>query len=404
MAEPIAKFIPYGRQSLDEDDIAAVTDVLRGEYLTTGPEVAAFEADITEITGAAEAAVCSSGTAALHLALAALGIGPGDAVAVPSITFVATANAARYCGADVVFIDVDPQSGLIDPHSLDAAFEAPGGEKIRAVMPVHLGGQSADMKAVNAIARGRGAFIVEDAAHAIGTKGVPGNPDCRIGDTTYSDMAIFSFHPVKTVTSGEGGAVTMNNAALAAKIRRLRHHALSLDPNDWQDELCRDEAEDGLHPWYYETAEIGFNYRITDIQCALGRSQMRKLDQFLERRREIVTTYEEKLAPLAPLVTPITRSADCKPGWHLCPVLIDFETAEKSRADVMRALRRDGIGSQVHYVPVHMQPGYTTLYGKTALPGAEAYYKRTLSLPLYPAMSDADVDQVVAALASALNI
>ena len=401
MADTADSFLPYGRQSLDADDIAAVRRALESDFLTTGPEVGAFESELAAATGAAEAVVCSSGTAGLHLATAALELGPGDAVAVPAITFVATANCARYCSADVVFTDVDPDSGLMTPETLETAI---AGKEIKAVLPVHLAGQSCDMTGISEIARKYGAAVIEDAAHAIGTTGVPADPDCRIGDNRHSDMAAFSFHPVKTMTSGEGGAVTTNDAGMAEKMRRLRHHAMSLDPENWSDSGRREEAIDGRHPWYYETAQLGFNYRITDIQCALGRSQLKKLPGFKARRSALMARYTNALMPLAPTVRPITRIPDCDPAWHLCPVLIDFEAAGVSRADVMRRMRTAGIGTQVHYVPVPDQPYYRNLYGPGDYPGAQAWYERTLSLPLHPAMKDADVTRVTDALAAALNL
>ena len=403
MDELFKPFLPYGRQTIESADIAAVSAALESDRLTTGPEVEAFEAEIAAAVGAKFAVACSSGTAALHIAAAALDLGPGDAVAVPTVTFVATANAARFCNADVVFVDVNPETGLIDPESLAAAFDGPDGARIKAVFPVHLAGQSADLAAVRRIAEAHGARIVDDAAHAIGTRGVPGNPDCRIGDGAYADMTAFSFHPVKTVTTGEGGAVATNDAGLHRRLSRLRNHCQIRDAEEWEDRARAEEAESGSHPWYYEVAELGFNYRITDIQCALGRSQLQRLGTYVTRRAAIAERYAAAMSDFGPHVTVLKRVPDCRPAWHLAVVLVDFDHIGRSRADLMGALRAAGIGTQVHYIPVHLQPYYRRLYGERSLPGAEAYYAKALSLPLFPAMSDADTDRVIRTLSALLT-
>ncbi len=392
-------FLPYGRQVIDDDDVRSVSTVLQGDFLTTGPAVAAFEAALAKATGAAHAVSCSSGTAALHLAALALGLGPGDKVVVPTITFLATANAARYVGADVVFADVDPDTGLMGAAQLSAAIARADGP-ISAVFPVHLAGQMADMKEIRGVADAHGIKVVEDACHAIGTS--RGNSE-RAGDCRYGEMACFSFHPVKTIAMGEGGAITTNDGALAARLRSLRSHGMVNDADQFQNRDMAIDSGGEANPWYYEMQEFGFNYRASDIHCALGISQLEKLDHFVHARSSMVAAYDQALTSLHPVVRPLGRTEDCAAAWHLYIVLIDFAEAGISRADVMRRLRERGIGTQVHYIPVHTQPYYRGLYGELSLPGAERYYERCLSLPLSANMRQKDVTRVVAELADILK-
>ncbi len=385
-------FLPYGRQTIDDADVAAVTKVLRGDYLTTGPAVGEFEADFAQAVGAKYAVSCSSGTAALHLAALALKLGEGDVVIVPTLTFLATANMARYVGAEVQFADVDPQTGLLTPETLDAAIKA-AGKKAKAVVPVHLSGQCCDMRGIKDVAGRHGLAVVEDACHAIGASGV--------GACEYSAMAAFSLHPVKTIAAGEGGVVTTNDAALAERLSRMRNHGMVRDNKRFE---LADEAFDkagNANPWYYEMPEVGFNYRLSDIHAALARSQLGKLAKFVAARRALVARYDAALASFAPEIRPVTRMPNQDPAWHLYVVLVDFDAIGMERAALMRLLRERGVGSQVHYLPVHRQPYYRRRYGALALPGADAYYARALSLPLYPAMGEADVERVVAALKQA---
>ena len=398
-------FLPYGRQGIDEADIAAVVEVLRGDFLTTGPAVEAFEAALAAKLGVDHAVVCSSGTTALHLALAALDVVPGDSIIVPSITFLATANAARYLGADVVFCDVDADSGLMRDEDLQAALgRVPAGNRAKAVLPVQLRGQCADMAAISKIARDHDLAIVEDACHAIGTTttGTDGTT-VATGACGQSDMAAFSFHPVKTMTMGEGGAVTTKDAAAANRMKRLRCHAMTHAADSFINADLAFDAQGQPNPWYYEMQEPGFNYRATDLQCALGLSQLARLEAFVARRRELVALYDALLVDLAPLVRPTPKTPGENPGWHLYGVLIDFEEAGISRGDLMRALRDAGIGTQVHYIPVHLQPYYRGLVQTPDLPGAMAYYRRCLSLPLFPTMTDGDVERVVETLTTILK-
>ncbi|MBL4690155.1 MAG: aminotransferase class I/II-fold pyridoxal phosphate-dependent enzyme, partial [Rhodospirillales bacterium] len=303
-------FLPYARQCIEDDDIDAVVKVLKSTHLTAGPVTESFEAALAEKTGAAHVISCSSGTAALHLSALALGLGPGDTVIVPTITFLATANAAQYVGADVVFADVDPDTGLMGPDDFLDALER-SGNKAKAVFPVHLAGQSPDIETIGNIARENGLAVVEDACHALGTtytsepNGL--NAQDRTGSCRHGDMAVFSFHPAKTVAMGEGGAITTNDAELADRLRLLRNHGMTRNTSDFKNNDMSFDGTGQANPWYYEMARPGFNYRASEIHCSLGLSQLGKLDRFVERRRELVACYDDRLAPLSPLVRPIHK-------------------------------------------------------------------------------------------------
>lgn len=382
-------FLPYGRQTIEDDDIAAVAESLRADFLTTGPRVEAFEQAFAETVGAAHAVACSNGTAALHMAMIAAGIGPGDTCIVPSITFLATANCAAYVGADVVFADVDPDSGLMTPDTLAEALDRAKGRRVRAVLPVHLRGDVCDLPALATLASEAGAVLVEDAPHALGSSLRRGNEGHRVGDCAFSAMSTFSFHPVKTIATGEGGMVTTNDAALAEKLRLARSHGMTRPA--------------GAEPWIYAMAEPGFNYRLPDVLCALGLSQLAKLERFVERRRVLTEAYRQALAPLAPVVGMAASPDGSDPALHLLTVLLDFEAAGMTRSDLVKTLAAKGIGSQVHYIPVHSQPYWRARNGDLDLPGARRWYDRCLSLPLFPGMADSDVDRVVDALGEALR-
>jgi len=395
--------LPYGRQCIDDDDVTAVAEVLRGDWLTTGPKVAAFEEAFAARVGARFAVACSSGTAGLHLAMLARGLGEGDVVIVPSMTFLATANAACYVGAEVAFADVDADTGLLDEPGLAAALTRAGG-KAKAVAPVHMNGQSVDMTMVAEVVRDHGLAVIEDACHAIGAVARFGDDrDVPVGACRHSDMAVFSLHPVKLVAMGEGGVVTTNHQDLYERLKRFRNHGMERDPARLENKALGFNDRGTVNPWYYEMAEPGFNYRASDINCALGLSQLGKLDRFLARRRELAALYDKALAPLAPVVRPVPRMVDSESGWHLYVVLIDFEAAGMDRAALMGDLRERGIGTQVHYIPVHHQPYYKRRYGEILLPGADKYYARCLSLPLFPAMADDDIDRVVGSLGRAIK-
>lgn len=396
---------PYGRQCIEEDDIAAVADALRGEFLTTGPKVAEFEAAFAERVGAKHAVVVSNGTTALHLAALAVGLGEGDAAIVPSLTFLATANAVRYCGAEVVFADVNPDTGLMEAGHLEQALRrVPAGLKAKAVLPVHLAGQMVDLEALRSVADAHNLSIIADSCHALGSffQASDGSKT-EAGSCAYEDLSVFSFHPVKTIAMGEGGAITTNDPQQAFRMRTLRSHGMVHRPTGPTfPDLGLDE-EGNPNPWFYEMPELGFNYRAPDILCALGLSQLKKLDRFLAARARLVALYDEKLKSLAPYVLLPEKSGKSIPGWHLYAARFDFNAIGKSRARVMNNLREKGVGTQVHYLPVHHQPYYTNRYGHQPLPGADRYYASTLSLPLFPSMNGDDVRCIVDILASEIG-
>lgn len=381
-------FLPYARQSVEADDIDAVLEVLRSDYLTTGPAIARFEGAIADAVGAEWAVTVTSGTAALHAACAALGVGPGDEVIVPAMTFVATANCARFLGAEPVFVDVDPDTGLIDVEQAAAR----AGRKTRVIMAVHMAGASANVAGLAEVAERCGAVLVEDAAHALGAdrRGTP------IGACTDgARLATFSFHPVKHITTGEGGAVTGRDRDLLARLRRFREHGIERSAERFE--------RPSPGPWYYEQQELGHNLRMTDLQAALGWSQIGRLSRLVDRRRVLARAYDRRLRDL-PGVDPVVDDAT-RPGcaYHLYPVRIDWALHDTTRAAVMKRLREQGIGSQVHYIPVPWQPYYRQRgWNDDDFPGARRYYERTLSLPMFAAMHDHDVERVVEALGVAL--
>ena len=397
--------LPYGRHSIDQDDIDRVAAVLRSDRLTTGPVVAEFEAALADRVGAEHGVVCANGTAALHLAALALKIGPGDAVVVPTLTFLATANAPHLAGAEIVFADVDPETGRMRPEDLEAAIAGAKDRTLKAVFPVHLNGPACAMADIAEIAGRHEMAVVEDASHALGgwmDDGAGGMS--AVGACRFADLTTFSFHPVKAIACGEGGAVTTNDAELARRMSELRCHGMVHDPERFaSDDLARC-AEGGANPWYYEMPEPGLNYRLSDIHCALGLSQLGRLGQFVGRRRALVEQYDALLPALAPMVRPVGRPEGGRTAWHLYPVLIDFDSAPIDRAALMRRLAERGIGTQVHYLPVHLQPYYRERYGDADLPGAAAYYRSCLSLPLFPGMKDDDPQRVIEALAECLGL
>ena len=390
-------FLPYGRQCIDEADIAAVAEVLRGDFLTTGPTVDAFETAFAAAVDAPFAVACSSGTAGLHLAMMALGVGPGDAVVVPTVTFLASANCAVYVGAQPVFADVDPETGLTTLEAIAEAVARAGRERVKAIVAVHLNGHCVD---VAGLAK---AFpeipIVEDACHALGAT----NGGETVGACTRSAIAMFSTHPVKTVASGEGGVLCTRDPVLDERMRRYRNHGMVRDPARFADREAGFDASGEPNPWYYEMPEPGYNYRLSDIHAALGLSQVGRLAGFVERRRHLRGLYQAALARCGPHVRALPVAPGCDPSWHLSVALIDFAALEVERGTVMRRLRDDGVGTQVHYHPVHRQPYYRETAPSPELPGADRYYARCLSLPLFPAMADADVEHVVSALRRAVG-
>jgi UDP-4-amino-4,6-dideoxy-N-acetyl-beta-L-altrosamine transaminase len=399
-------FLPYGRQQIDEDDIAAVVAALQGDYLTQGPTVGRFEAAVAEVCGASHAVACANGTAALHLATMAMGIGPGDAVIVPAMTFAATANAVLYTGATPVFADIDPASLTLAPASAEAAIRLAQkqGLRVKALYPVHYAGRPADMKALRSLADQHGMRLLEDACHALGARyrSDAAQPWQPVG-SGLADVGAWSFHPVKQATTGEGGAVTTEDAALARRVRQLATHGITRDP----DQLLNWPTENGPPPpWYMEMQLLGYNYRLCDIQAALGISQLAKLPGFVAARRDLVDSYRKRFAGM-PLVTlPPGDSDTAWHSYHLFALAIDFDAADIDRANLMRRLQADGIGTQVHYIPVYEHPYYlehTKRWLAVDCPVSKRWYNQALSVPLFPAMTTEDVDRVANRIAAHLE-
>ena len=375
--------IPYGRQSIGVDDIKAVVGVLRSDWLTQGPTIRRFEDALCAYTGAKFAVCVSSGTAALHLACIAAGIRPGDEVITSPITFAASANCALYCGARPVFADIRPDTINIDPFEIQKKIT----KKTKALIPVHFAGRPCDMQEISRIADSNGLTIIEDAAHAIGSRYAGGGP---VGNCHYSNMTVFSFHPVKTIATGEGGAITTNDKALYDKLLMLRNHGITRE----RALLTQDPG-----PWYYEMQILGLNYRLTDMQAALGMSQLKKIDKFVNRRREIVTIYNKAFRGIDWLKIPCEKNIG-RIAFHLYVLKIDFDKLGITRSEVMKILHDKGIGTQVHYIPVYAQPYYKNRsgYKRGDCPVAEEYYEKALSIPLYPKMTDKDVRCVIKAI------
>jgi UDP-4-amino-4,6-dideoxy-N-acetyl-beta-L-altrosamine transaminase len=393
------EFLAYGRHLIDDADIAAVIAVLRSGSLAQGPEAARFEQDFAAAVAAPHAAAVSCGTAALHLAYRALDVGPGDLVITPAITFLSTATAALMCGAQVALCDVDPRTGLMTPETLARAIGEVG-RTVKVVSPVHLAGRPADVAGIADVARSHGARVVEDACHALGGRAAYGGP---VGDARFSDAATFSFHPVKTRAAGEGGMVTTRDPDLAERVRRLRNHGVTRAPAQFQDASLALDVDGRVAPWVYEQQELGYNYRLSDIHAALGRSQLAKLASFIARRAEIAARYDAAFAELDPRLTTIPAPAGTRPGLHLYVAHIDFAKIGRSRSGVMAQLAARGVGAQVHYIPLYRQPAMRAVVGEMRLPGAERYYASALALPLFPGLHDADVERVIAAVHSALK-
>ena len=383
--------IPYGRQSLDQADIDAVVQVLQSDWLTQGPTIERFEAAMAERCEAGFGIAVSNATAALHIACLAAGLGEGDALWTSPNTFLASANCGRYCGADVDFVDIDPLTWNLDVNALEHKLRAAEriGKLPKVLVAVAFSGQSCDMRAIAELARTYGFIVIEDASHAVGAR-YAGRP---VGCGEFADMTVFSFHPVKIITTGEGGLVLTNRLELAQRLRRLRSHGMTRDP------VQMDEPSHG--PWYYQQVELGFNYRITDIQAALGLSQLDKLDGFLVRRRELAARYQQLLANL-PLDLP-TVQADAESAWHLYVVRLQTQRLAVSHREVFEGLRAAGVGVNVHYIPVHLQPYYRDLgFIAGDFPEAEAYYAQAISLPLFPAMTHEQQDFVIGQLKTLL--
>lgn len=379
--------IPYGRQDISEDDIRAVEAVLRSDFLTQGPAIPAFEAAIATRTGAGHAVAVNSATSALHIACMALGLAPGDLLWTVPNTFVASANVGLYCGADVDFVDIDPDTYLMCPKALaqKLAVAAQNGRLPKVIIPVHFAGQTADMAQIGALARAYGIRVIEDASHSIGAS----YKDLPVGACQFSDITVFSFHPVKIITTAEGGCATTNDPELARRMVLGRSHGVTRDPA----QMVHAQGQGG---WYYEQIDLGYNYRMTDIQAALGLSQMARLDDFIARRHVLARRYDELLAAVD-VVRPV-QSPDGHSALHLYPIQVN------DRARVFAALRASGIGVNVHYIPVHTHPFWRARgFDWGQFPVAENFYSRAISLPLHTRLTEAEQDTVVAALKDALR-
>ena len=369
------KFVPYGRQYIDGDDINEVIKVLRSDFITQGPRIDEFEAKLAEYCGSKYAVTFNSGTSALHGAYFALGLEEGQEMITSPNTFVATSNAAIYLGAKPVFADVESETGNIDASKVEEKIT----EKTRLITPVHYSGNPADLKELHEIAEKHGLAMIEDAAHAIGAR----YAGKRMGTCQYSSMAILSFHPVKHITTGEGGAVLTNDEEYYERLLMFRSHGITK----------KDFVKPSDGDWYYEMHHLGYNYRITDIQATLGISQLKKLDGFVERRREIAATYNEIFAE-NPYFNTIVEKEECNSSYHLYPILLKDDYVDKKR-EIFQKLRSEGLGVQVHYIPVHTQPYYQNHgYKDVSCPVAEDFYRREISIPMYPAMKDEDIQFV----------
>ncbi len=384
--------IPYGRQDITQADIDAVIAVLQSDFLTQGPMVPRFEQSVAQHVGASHSVAVNSATSALHIACLALGLGPGDWLWTTPVTFVASANCGLYCGAQVDFVDIDPRTYNLSPQALARKLEQAerDGKLPKIVVAVHLCGQPCDMAAIQVLAQRYGFKIIEDASHAIGGK-YQGE---FIGDGRYGDITVFSFHPVKIITTAEGGMALTNDAALANKMALYRSHGITRDPTQMT------HAADG--PWYYQQIELGFNYRMTDLQAALGLSQLERLDEYVARRHQLAHHYDDMLVGL-PLITP-WQHPDSYSGLHLYVIRLELDKIGKTRYQIFKELRQLGVGVNVHYIPVHSQPYYQRMgFLAGDFPDAESYYSEAISLPIYPTMTEEQQGEVVRALTKALQ-
>jgi len=390
--------IPYGRQWIDSSDIDSVIETLRSDRITQGPVVEAFEKALAKYCNADSAVAVNSGTSGLHIACLVAGVAPGDEIITSPITFVASANCAVYCGAKPVFADIDEHTYNIDPSEIERKIT----KNTKAIIPVHFAGQSCDMERISKIVKkaeerfGHKIFIIEDGSHALGSS----YKKSKVGSCTYSDMSVMSFHPVKHITTAEGGAVLTNNANLTKSLKRFRSHGITSNPEEFMNHNLAFSSQHLPNPWYYEQIDLGFNYRITDLQCALGRSQLRKIEKFRQRRKEIVKIYNQFFKTLENLQTPYEDN-NCDSNFHLYILLINFSKIGIERANFIDQLKAHGIQTQVHYIPVHAQPFFKNNFGTKwgDYPNAEQYYQQCLSIPLFPAMSDGDVKRVMAEIA-----
>ena len=384
--------IPYGKQDINQADIDSVVNVLKSDFLTQGPQIPLFEKYVSDYCGASSAVAVNSATSALHIACLALGLGKGDRLWTSPNTFVASANCGLYCGAKVDFVDIDPKTYNLCAEELEKKLiQARKDNNLpKIVIPVHFAGQSCNMEKIRSLSKEYGFNVIEDASHAIG-----GRYQCKpIGCCQYSDITIFSFHPVKIITTAEGGLATTNNISIADKMKSLRSHGITRDTS-----LMTSVSEGD---WYYQQIDLGFNYRMTEMQAALGLSQIKRLDEFVARRHECLEYYDELLDSVS-VVTPF-QSPDCYSALHLYPIQLDQGQIKKSRQQVFKELRASGIGVNVHYIPVHMQPYYKDQgFKKGDFPNSENYYKSTISIPLFQSLTKEMQDEIVGTLKSILE-
>jgi len=379
----LTKFLSYGRQCIEDDDIQAVLEVLKSDFLTQGPKVKEFENSLASYCGAKYAVSFSSGTAALHGAYFAMGLGNNDEIITSPMTFLATANAALYLGAKPVFVDIEGDTGNIDVGLIEQAVT----KKTKAIIPIHFAGYPVDLEKINEVAKKNNLYVVEDACHALGAE----HSDSKVGCCKFSEMTVFSFHPVKSITTGEGGAVMTNDRKLYNKLLMFRQHGVTKDPES----LMNKPSVAG--DWYYEMQYLGYNYRMTDIQCALGCSQLKKLDRFVARRREIVELYRKAFEGNGFFDIPVEKNG-AKSAWHLYPIRLKDKYKSKKK-DIFARLRDRGLWVQVHYIPVHLQPYYQHLgFKKGSCPKAEGFYGREISIPMYPGLNNEDIEYVVSNL------
>jgi len=378
----MSKIIPYGRQYIDEEDIEAVKNALKSDFLTQGIKVKEFERRLSDYCGAKYAVVFSSGTAALHGAYFAAGLTLGDELITTPITFLATANAALFLGAKPLFVDIQPDTGNINPNLIKEKITG----KTKVIVAVDYSGQPADLEKIYRVAKENKLLIIEDACHALGAK----YRDSRIGSCKYSDMVVFSFHPLKSITTGEGGAILTDNKDYYEKLLMFRHHGVTKNPVNFK------QSSEFGGDWYYEMHYLGYNYRLTDIQCALGISQLRKLNNFIARRRKLAQNYNKAFKESPYLTIPQVKS-DRESAWHLYPLRLKLGKMTKTRGQVFEELRSLSIGVQIHYIPLHLQPYYRDNFGyqRGYLPEAEAYYDSTLTIPLFPGLSNDDCKRVI---------
>lgn len=380
------KLLPYGHQWIDEEDIKVVSEVLRSDWITQGPKVAEFEKEFAKYVGAHYAVAVNSGTAALHTACFAAQIEKGDEVITTPITFAASANCVLYQGGTPIFVDIKEDTLNIDPEEIKKKIT----KKTKALIPVDFTGLPVDLKEIQEIARQNNLIIIEDASHALGAT----YKDNKIG--SISDMTIFSFHPVKHITTGEGGMITTSNKEYYERLKLFRTHGITKD----KDKLLNYEG-----PWYYEMQELGYNYRLTDFQCVLGLSQLKKIDRIIQRRREIVKKYDCEFKDVPEIKIPQINPVDSNPAWHIYMIQLNLERLKVGRREIFEALKAENIGVNVHYIPVHLQPYYQKRFGYCLgdFPKAENYYSRAITLPIFPKMSDKDIDDVIVAVKKVIN-